>query len=490
MDYQKELSKLIKSSCSFIYTVTSEEERLEYLLKQIVSHDISQSIQIWNYIDGYETLIDNQNKASRNPLEALNVIDTYNTNSDAIFFLRDFHVFLNDHTIARKIQNLSRKLNSCNQTILISALELKLPTSLTYIATIFILPLPNQYEIQIEIIRLLKLIQETLNPDLIEQLVSISRGLSIMQLRMIFSKIIVGQKSFSKLAYTRFIIEKQKQLGNNNFLELCQNNVSLQDIGGIYKLKHWLIKRSNCFSKTSLNYGIPYPKGLLLMGIQGTGKSLTAKSISSIFNLPLLKLDMGKIFGGIVGESENNIRDIIKISEASAPCILWIDEIDKAFNKQSNVTDSGTSSRVLGTFLTWLSDKNSSVFVVATANNIKMLPPEIVRKGRFDEIFFIDLPSYSERDAIFKVHLKQLRPKTWHRYNTQYLAKYSRLFSGAEIRQVILEAMHNAFSQNKEFSTDDILNAINSIIPLAFTDYENIMTIKKWANLGKSRLAS
>lgn len=490
MDYQKELSKLIKSSCSFIYAVTIEEERLEYLLKQIISHDVSQSIQIWNFIDGYETLVDNQNKASRNPLEALNIIDTYNNNSDVIFFLRDFHVFLNDNTIARKIRNLSRKLSACNQTILISASEVQLPSSIKYIVTVFILPLPSQYEIQLEIIRLLKLVEEDLDQALIEQLVSVSRGLSIMQVRMIFSKIIINQKSFNQLAYTRFISEKQKQIGNNNLLELCQNNVSLEDIGGIKKLKHWLIKRSHCFSRTSLHYGLPYPKGLLLIGIQGTGKSLTAKSISSIFDLPLLKLDIGKIFGGVVGESENNMRNMIKMSEASAPCVLWIDEIDKAFHRQAHINDSGTSSRVLGTFLTWLSDKNSSVFVVATANNITTLPAEIIRKGRFDEIFFIDLPSSSERDAIFKVHLKQLRPKTWHRYNTPYLAKYSHLFSGAEIKQVILEAMHNAFSQNKEFSTDDILYAINSIIPLAFTDYENIMNIQKWANLGKSRLAS
>ena len=490
MDYQKELSKLIKSSCSFIYAVTSEEERLEYLLKQIISDDVSQSIQIWNFIDGYETLVDSQNKASRNPLEALNIIDTYNNNSDVVFLLRDFHIFLNDNTIARKIRNLSRKLDACNQTILISALELTIPTSLNSIATVFILPLPNQYEIQLEVIRLFKLIEEELDPYLIDQLVAISRGLSIMQLRIIFSKVIVGQKSFNSLAYTRFIIEKQKQLGNNNFLELCQNDVSLKDIGGINRLKEWLIKRSNCFSKTSLNYGLPYPKGILLMGIQGTGKSLTAKSISGIFKLPLLKLDIGKIFGGVVGESETNIRNIIKILEASAPCVVWVDEIDKAFNRQSNITDSGTSSRVLGTFLTWLSDKNSPVFIVATANNITTLPPEIIRKGRFDEIFFLGLPSSSERNAIFKVHLKQFRPKTCHRYNTQYLAKYSHLFSGAEIKQVILEAMHNAFSQNKEFSTEDILNAIDVMIPLAFTDYENIMTIQKWANLGKSRLAS
>ena len=490
MDYQKELSKLIKSSCSFIYAVTSEEERLEYLLKQIVSNDVSQSIQIWNFIDGYETLVDSQNKAARNPLEALNIIDTYNNNSDVIFLLRDFHIFLNDNTITRKIRNLSRKLDACNQTILISALELKLPLSLNSITTVFILPLPNQYEIQLEVLRLFKLIEGELNPSIVDQLVAVSRGLSIMQLRIIFSKAIVGQKSFNSLVYARFIIEKQKQLSSNNFLELCQNDVSLTDIGGIRRLKDWLIKRSNCFSKTSLNYGLPYPKGILLMGIQGTGKSLTAKSISGIFKLPLLKLDIGKIFGGVVGESETNIRNIIKISEASAPCVLWVDEIDKAFNRQSNITDSGTSSRVLGTFLTWLSDKSSPVFIVATANNITTLPPEIIRKGRFDEIFFLDLPSLSERNTIFKVHLKQFRPKTWHRYDTQSLAKYSHLFSGAEIKQVILEAMHNAFSQNTEFSTEDILNAIDIMIPLAFTDYENIMTIQKWANLGKSRLAS
>nr|YP_010988204.1 hypothetical protein UYM82_pgp175 [Rhodochorton tenue]WOK79372.1 hypothetical protein [Rhodochorton tenue] len=491
MYYQKELAKLIKSSCSLIYVVTSEEERLEYILKDITSRDVCQSIQVWNFVDGYEKSLNNQDKAARNPFEALNIIESYNSNSDVIFVLRDFHMFLNDNIIARKIRNLSRKLDVCNQAIIISALELKIPTSLKYLCTVFILPLPNQYEIKLEIMRLFSLLPQTPDLSWINQLISISQGLSIIQIRMIFSKMVVEKQHFSIADYQLFVHEKQEQLKTTNgFLELYLNNTSLNEIGGIDILKDWLLMRANSFSKISMNYGLPYPKGILLIGIQGTGKSITARSISNVFNLPLLKLDIGKIFGGIVGESETNIREVIKISEASAPCVLWIDEIDKAFNRQPNTSDGGTTSRVLGTFLTWLADKHTPVFVVATANNITHLPSEIIRKGRFDEIFFIGLPSIKERNMIFQVHLKNLRPKTWHRYNTECLAKYSHLFSGAEIKQVIIEAMHHAFSKNQEFSSNDILNAIEQMIPLAFTDQANISQIQLWVSLGKSRLAS
>ena len=224
--------------------------------------------------------------------------------------------------------------------------------------------------------------------------------------------------------------------------------------------------------------------------MQGTGKSMSAKAIAHAMKLVLLKLDLGRLFAGVVGESELNMRKMIQIAEASAPCVLWVDEIDKAFDKNQNSGDSGTTNRVLATLLNWLAEKTKPVFVVATANNINRLPTEIIRKGRFDEIFFLDLPNYDERKKIFQVHLQKTRPQTWHRYNINYLAKYSHLFSGAEIQQVIFDAMYTAFHENREFTSEDILLAISLLVPLSFTDQINIKELQTWAKLGKSRLAS
>jgi SpoVK/Ycf46/Vps4 family AAA+-type ATPase len=228
----------------------------------------------------------------------------------------------------------------------------------------------------------------------------------------------------------------------------------------------------------------------LLVGVQGTGKSLTAKAIANDWNLPLLRLDVGKLFGGIIGESESRMRQMIELSEAIAPCVLWIDEMDKAFAGIESKGDSGTTSRVLATFITWLSEKTSSVFVVATANNIYSLPPEILRKGRFDEIFFIGLPNEEEKKLIFKVHLNKLRPQSWNTYDINLLSQKATNFSGAEIEESIIEAMHLAFSENREFVTEDIVNSVNDFVPLAYTNKEKLEVLQEWATAGKVRLAS
>ena len=224
--------------------------------------------------------------------------------------------------------------------------------------------------------------------------------------------------------------------------------------------------------------------------LRGTGKSLTAKAIANDWKLPLLRLDIGRLFGGIVGESESRVRQMIQISEALAPCILWIDEIDKAFMEQSNKGDNGTSSRVLATFITWLSEKTSQVFVVATANNFYALPLEIIRKGRFDEIFFVNLPSKTERTQIFTVFLNQLRPNNIENYDLTVLTNRSDGFSGAEIQQAIIEGMHFAFNEKREFTTADILNGIEQIIPLSQIDPERTKQLQDWALSGRVRLAS
>ncbi|MCZ0904098.1 AAA family ATPase, partial [Microcoleus sp. HI-ES] len=206
-------------------------------------------------------------------------------------------------------------------------------------------------------------------------------------------------------------------------------------------LKEWLLRRGGAFSDRARQYGLPHPRGLLLVGIQGTGKSLTAKAIAHHWHLPLLRLDVGRLFAGLVGESESRTRQMIQLAEALAPCVLWIDEIDKAFAGLDGKGDSGTTSRVFGTFITWLAEKTSPVFVVATANNIQSLPPEMLRKGRFDEIFFLNLPSESERQDIFKVHLQRLRPTRLREFDLGVLAKCAENFSGAEIEKVVIDGL-------------------------------------------------
>jgi SpoVK/Ycf46/Vps4 family AAA+-type ATPase len=229
---------------------------------------------------------------------------------------------------------------------------------------------------------------------------------------------------------------------------------------------------------------------LLLVGIQGTGKSLSAKAIAHHWHLPLLRLDVGRLFAGLVGESESRTRQMIQLAEALAPCVLWIDEIDKAFSGFDGRGDAGTSSRVFGTFITWLAEKRSPVFVVATANNIQTLPPEMLRRGRFDEIFFVGLPSQEERRAIFAVHLSRLRPHNLQSYDLDRLAYETPDFSGAEIEQMLIEAMHLGFSQNRDFTNQDILEAASQLIPLARTAQDQIQMLQDWAATGKVRMAS
>nr|YP_009314660.1 Hypothetical protein ycf46 [Neoizziella asiatica]SCW23115.1 Hypothetical protein ycf46 [Neoizziella asiatica] len=490
MHFQNQLQVLIQSSCSFIYIVTYEEERLESMISMITSYDSSQALYTWDFVQGFKLGNNNYNDTKKNPLQTLDFIDSFSADADAVFLLKDFNVFLSDLSVVRKIRNLSRKLDLCNHVVIISSTDQCIPGELKHLMQYLILPLPNKYEMHLELQRLFSNFSVSPSQSQINVMADLSQGLSIKQLRKIVSKLMIKMSVFDELYVKEFLNEKQMYISQTSLLDVCDTKVVLDDIGGIDNLKHWLLTRANSFSQASLNYGLPYPKGLLLLGIQGTGKSLTAKAIAHAWNLVLLRLDIGKLFAGVVGQSEANTREMIQVVEASAPCVLWIDEIDKAFDKNLGGNDSGTSNRVLATLLTWLSDKTTPVFIVATANNIENLPSEIIRKGRFDEIFFLNLPSILERKKIFQIHLQKVRPETWHRYNIDGLAKYTTLFSGAEIKQVIIEAMHLAFYQNRDFTSLDLLNASDKIIPLAFTDNDNVQKIQELATLGRFRLAS
>jgi SpoVK/Ycf46/Vps4 family AAA+-type ATPase len=273
-------------------------------------------------------------------------------------------------------------------------------------------------------------------------------------------------------------------------LEYFASHEEIGNIGGLENLKDWLAKRSMAFSERAAEFGLPAPKGVLLLGVQGCGKSLCAKAVSSLWKLPLLRFDVGRMFGSLVGSSEENIRRAIATAESVAPAILWVDEIDKAFAGSTSGagSDGGTASRVFSTFLTWLSDKTSPVFVIATANDISHLPPELLRKGRLDEIFFVDLPSEAERDQILRIHLEK-KARVPDGFDLKLLAQRSEGFSGAEIEQAIVSGLFDAFSKGGELDTPTLLNSLSETVPLSKTMSEELARLRSWAQ-GRARSAS
>jgi len=491
MSFTKDFKLLLKARYSLIYISTAEEERLEYNIRLCVKDSsITRVVYSWDFIDGYVGNPSDNGFGARNPLQALELIEKLTSESPAVFILKDFHLFLNDISVARKLKNVIRLIKNQSKTIVIVAPEISIPDSFRDLITVLEFKLPQPSEIKKELLRVQDSLGHFLPEASLDILVRSFQGLSLERIRKVLSKIIATYKEINIESLEIIFIEKKQIISQTKILEFCISTEKMSDVGGLENLKKWLKKRAGALSQRAENYGLPMPRGLFLVGIQGTGKSLTAKAISNEWGLPLLRLDVGKLFGGVIGESESKMRQMIQLSEAISPCVLWIDEIDKAFAGGDARTDSGTTNRVLATFITWLSEKKSSVFVVATANNIHSLPSEIIRKGRFDEIFFIGLPSFEEKKSIFRVHLSRLRPKSWDKYDIELLSKLAKKFSGAEIQEVIIESMHTAFSENREFTISDIVESINQFVPLAYTNQESIDSLQEWAESGKARLAS
>jgi SpoVK/Ycf46/Vps4 family AAA+-type ATPase len=490
MNFSNELSLLLRACYPLIYIPTTEEERLEKAIAETLNKMSNRNLYIWDFVDGYGDNPNNQSFGERNPLQALEFIEKLPHQVGGVFILRDFQRFLEDISISRKLRNLARSLKSQAKNIIIIAPQVKIPEELTELFTVLDFSLPSSDEIKQEITRLLSATGQPLTEFLVNDLVRSAQGLSMERIRRVLTRAIADHGKLEAEDVELILEEKKQSIRQTQILDFYPATEEISDIGGLDNLKDWLLRRGGAFSEQARAYGLPNPRGLLLVGIQGTGKSLTAKAIAHNWHLPLLRLDVGRLFAGLVGESESRTRQMINLAEALAPCILWIDEIDKAFAGANSKGDGGTTSRVFGTFITWLAEKQSPVFVVATANNIQSLPPEMLRKGRFDEIFFVGLPSQEERAAIFEVHLSKLRPHNLQNYDLKRLAYETPEFSGAEIEQTLIEAMHIGYSQNRDFTNEDILEAASQIVPLAKTAQEQIQFLQNWAAAGKARLAS
>ena len=489
MNFSQELALLLRACYPLIYIPTTEEERLEKAIAETIANLGNRNVYIWDFVEGYKDNPNNAGFGKRNPLQALEFIEKLPANVGGVFVLRDFQRFIEDVSVSRKLRNLSRKLKSQPKNIVVVAPQVNIPDELKEVFTVLDFPLPSREEIKQEISRLMSATGQ-LSDKLLDDLVRSARGLSMERIRRVLTRAIASNGKLEEADVELILEEKRQSIRQTQILDFYPATEEISDIGGLDNLKDWLLRRGGAFSERARAYGLPNPRGLLLVGIQGTGKSLTAKAIASTWHLPLLRLDVGRLFAGLVGESESRTRQTIDLAEALSPCILWIDEIDKAFAGATGSGDGGTTSRVFGTFITWLAEKQSPVFVVATANNIQSLPPEMLRKGRFDEIFFVGLPTEAERAAIFEVHLSKLRPHNLSNYDLSRLAYETPAFSGAEIEQTLIEAMHIGFSQNRDFTNDDILEAASQIVPLARTAQEQIEMLQNWAAAGKARLAS
>jgi len=444
----------------------------------------------WDFVDGYQGNPNDTGFAARNPLEALDLVDKLTPETASLFVLKDYDNFLKDFSVIRKLKNLSRNLKTQPKNLIIVSSEVNIPDSLKEFVTLLEFPLPSYSEILEELNRLISSLQQEIEPAILNNIATACQGLSLERIRRVLSKVIAKYGEINDSSPNLILQEKKQIIQQTQLLEFCLKDKSIADLGGLDNFKDWLKLREKAFSQEAIQYGLPYPKGLLLVGVQGTGKSLAAKIIAEEWQLPLLRLDFGRLFASLIGQSEQRVRKMIEIAEALSPCILWVDEIDKAFAGAQSSGDSGTTSRVLATFITWLSEKTSPVFVVATANNIEWIPPEILRKGRFDEMFYLNLPTCEEREAIFEVHLRKYRPDSIQNFQIQLLGQLSKEFSGAEIEQVVIEAMRLGFNENREFNNEDILASIQNLVPLARTKNKEIDQLKSWAESGNVISAS
>lgn len=501
---QSSLADLFKARFPYVYIPTWEEKRAIELVKSIAYDETKikhkRKMYVWAQTTGFICEDDNVTiKDTIDPISAMDFI--YKSREDAIFVFKDLHVFFgNDgrqasHALIRKMRDIIPELHegySRKNVVLISP-ELIIPRDMQKEISVFEFSLPNVTEIIEALDEILEenvIGQEQITTEDKEKLGKAALGLTLQEAENAFSRAIVQNRGISREAVKVIFEEKNQVIKKTGILEFIKTDLSMDDIGGLENLKNWLVKRRNSWLDIAKKYNIPAPKGVLITGIPGCGKSLTAKAMSTIWQLPLLKLDMGKIFSGIVGSSEENMRRAIATAEALAPSVLWIDEIEKGLGNIDSRGDSGTSARIFGTFLTWMQEKTKPVFVIATANDISKLPPELLRKGRFDEVFFVDLPTKDERKKIFNVHLNKRvqnsevgKEITLDESLLESLSDLTAGFSGSEIEQIVISALYEAFFHERNLTTNDLVNAIKNTIPISVTQKEQIKRLREWANV-------
>jgi AAA+ superfamily predicted ATPase len=496
--FVSELDVLVRARYPLVYLVTSEEQRAEAILGELAEAH-GKALLGWSVAKGFRRLggarTQGAPEGAREPLEAISAIAELA--EPTLVVLEDFHPYLVDPAVVRALRELGHALKSTYTTVVLLSPTLVMPPEIEKEVSVLDVPLPDYRDL----VRLLKeivgVVREgrSANVELTKEdadaLVKAALGLTLSEAENAFAKAIAADGRLSKDDVALVLEEKRQVIRKSGLLEYHAAEERLANVGGLDLLKTWLVRRGAAFGEAARRFGLPEPKGLLLLGVQGCGKSLTAKAVAAQWRLPLLRLDVGRIFSGLVGSSEENLRRAIRVAESVAPAVLWVDEIEKAIAgvHSSGFSDGGVTARVFGALLTWLQEKTAPVFVVATANRIEALPPELLRKGRFDEIFFVDLPSAAEREEIFRIHLAR-RGRDPRAYGAARLAALAAGFSGAEVEQAILSALYDAFAEGTELSQAHLERAVADSLPLSVTMREEIAGLREWARTRTRRASS
>ena len=484
-DARKELALLVNSQYPIIYLETWEEGRAQEILG-LVAQDLGIPLFVWAVTLGLARAGGSPIYNTQEPGQVLAQIA--GIQGDGLFLLMDFHKYLEQDVIIRKLRDLAQQFRRARRAIVISSPETKIPVELEKDTARFTLGLPDESEMtQIALNEVRDLlgkypIKNDLARDGMPAVVRALCGLTRKEAQRVLTQAILENNRFDLRTVDRIREDKGKLIKDQGVLEFVKVEAGLDSVGGMTRLKAWLEKRRGAFSVEAAQYGLDPPKGILIMGVQGCGKSLCAKAVSQEWGMPLLKFDSSALFDKYIGESEKNLRKSLQVGEAVAPSVLWIDEIEKMFPHASlsSEADAGLSVRIFGTFLTWMQEKKSPVFVVATSNDISALPPELVRKGRFDEIFFVDLPDAEERKLIFAIHLRRHKQDP-AQFDLVKLAAAAEGFSGAELEQAVTSALYSAFAQKSPLTTDMVLKEIQSTRPLSVTLREKMECLRDWA---------
>jgi AAA+ superfamily predicted ATPase len=480
------IRRLISAKQSLIYVVTWEEDRLEHTLERLAKTIFSTPVKLFTWESTTGLSLDGKSDPqSRDPIVALDKIMAMQEN--ALFLFKDLHRDLEDNPLlTRKLRDVYDALANSYKTVFLVAPVLSLPFELNKEMAVLDFELPGIEDLTALFDSIVgsfakgRGMKVKLDENQKNALIHGAKGLTYDEAKNAFTKAMLGKQVLDISALDAVLEEKRQLIRKTGILDFVAEKPSIDEIGGLDNLKEWLKARTKSLSPEASKYGLTPPKGVLMTGISGCGKSVTVQAISSYWNLPLIRLDMNRVYSGVMGSPEETLHAALKTVEAMAPCVLWIDEVEKGIGSYSGEARDLIVGRIFAMFLTWMQEKEGFVFVAATANEIEMLPPELLRKGRFDEIFFVDLPGVSERKQIFSVHLKK-RHQDIDKLSVTDLAKATEGYNGAEIEQCVVSALFEAFNQNRALTMDDLMRSIGRMVPLSTTMREDIKRIKRWA---------
>ena len=471
------IEKLVVSGYPILCLISFDEKYVENSVRGIGS-------QLFR--DKFDFVKWSSDRAENSSDIASSLKQTLDSLQTGFLLVRDLNFYIKDPNVIRILKDFyNSNVGRTGRHLFLVSSSLNLPLELQKEVTVVDVPLPDINEAR-EIVEGIiynnaNLLATGITPEFKDKCLHGLLGLGLAEMELALKRSITGRKSLDDLVIEDLLEEKAQLVRKSGTLEFVRNRVKLDQIGGLENIKEWLHIRGNAFSSKAKEFGLDMPKGVLIMGISGCGKSLCAKAIASAWNLPLLRLELDQVYSGFMGSPEDVFRRSIKTVEACAPCVLWIDEIEAGITRSGEKTSDTPASRIFGYFLTWMQEKESPVFIAATANQIDLLPPEVLRKGRFDEIFFVTLPSQEERNNIFRIHLRD-RGKNPELFDLDSLAKNSEGLSGAEIEQAVISAMYDSFSKGKEIDDRSLVIATSLIVPLSTTMREEISKLERWAS--------